>query len=100
MIGTRVPARPAEIEPPEAPCARHLERLPVEERVRIEREEFLPARRPGDDEGVLETDGDESAQHGVILPYQGDPCALPETVEDRAEERQPVDGRPHVPPPR
>src|SRR6266568_4666709 len=95
-IRTRMAARPAEIEGPEPLHACRSEDFPVQEHIGAQRQVLLQTRGPGHRETVFEGERNQAAHRRAALPYQSDPSAGSESIQDSAEESGSVHRRPEV----
>src|SRR3989442_1038964 len=95
-IRTRMAARPAEIECAEPLHACRSENFPVQEHIGAQRQVLLQTRGPGPREAVFEGERNQAAHRRAALPYQSDPSAGSESIQDSAEESGSVHRRPEV----
>src|SRR5437879_10428636 len=89
-------ARPAEIECAEPLHACRSENFPVQEHIGAQRQVLLQTRGPGHRETVFEGERNQAAHRRAALPYQSDPSAGSESIQDSAEESGSVHRRPEV----
>src|SRR5262249_33585984 len=95
-VGPRPPRGAAEVEPGEAFLARTSEDPPVQEHVRAQGAMFAQRGGPRNDQAVLETQGDQTAEHPLALAHEHGPGVVTEAVEDRTKELATMDWRTQV----